>query len=134
MVFYRYVKERLFEFIIQGLKLQIFESAPTDQKCLLKDKGTNFCLKMANYPRKQIEKLVKKMSAEMKNAFFSKDFRFNETCTRSHVKLRDIPEETLCHSQVEIFHPESLITKEGLNKVIVNLNEFKQAIRVQKCM
>uniref|UniRef100_T1H4R0 Uncharacterized protein n=1 Tax=Megaselia scalaris TaxID=36166 RepID=T1H4R0_MEGSC len=44
-------------FLIFICILPIFESAPTDQKCLLKDKDTNFCLKMANYPRKQIEKL-----------------------------------------------------------------------------
>lgn len=110
----------------------------TEEKCLQKHVGSGFCIKVENYPENDIDEVLEKISSPFLRTYFSE---FDETDQYSEgeapgagkSRLPQIPGEPLCQSIREYLHPQAFVNQKGILKKIVNTNQFRQSVRVQKC-
>lgn len=110
------------------------------QVCKHKDKDSDFCLEVENYPKATINNLLKGMSAWDLKAYFS-DTTEEEGLSKEHVmsspaftnRFGEDGEESLCYSEMDVLHPQAFQDSKGINRTIVNTEEFRQAVRVEKC-
>lgn len=104
-------------------------------KCAHKDEDSDFCLKVENYPKRTIDNLLKGLTAWDLKAYFSDTIEEMEFSSGPAFTNRfgENGEETLCYSEMDVLHPQAFQDKQGINRTIVNTEEFRQAVRVEKC-
>nr|BAH70732.1 ACYPI001858 [Acyrthosiphon pisum] len=101
------------------------------EKCSLNE---TFCVKVDNYPRKDLSDLFR-TSKYMSPSYFGTDTVTNEIQTRiSNSNL-----ETFCESKEDVIFPEAGVTKNNEWRYIIqdpNNDDpsFRQGIRVEKCI
>lgn len=105
-------------------------------RCIRKDEDSDFCLKVENYPKRTIENLLKKLDFLDFKAYFSDPEEIVPSSAMSPTfdnRIGEDGEETLCNSEMNVLHPEAFQDRNGINRTIVNTDQFRQAVRVEKC-
>lgn len=108
--------------------------------CKQKDEDSAFCLEVMNYPKAAIDNLLKGMSAWDLKTYFS-DTTEDEGSSKDHAqssptfenRFGEDGEESLCYSEMDVLHPQAFQDNKGVNRTIVNTEEFRQSVRVEKC-
>ncbi|KAL5276649.1 spz family protein [Megaselia abdita] len=119
----------------------VFPDQLQKQICVQKDEDSDFCLKVKDYPKRTIDNLLKEFTGFDLKAYFS-DTTEEQDFIKEHGmagetafanRFGEDGEETLCHSVMDVLHPQAFQDKQGINRTIVNTDEYRQAVRVEKC-
>lgn len=87
---------------------------------------TKLCKEVANYPRFAIDSLLNNSKLRYQS---NEDSISNEVIQRGGFEA----ETRLCSTVEEVIHPQSGINKQDHPLFIVNQDNFKQGIRIEKC-
>jgi hypothetical protein len=84
-----------------------------------------------NYPKEYVSQILRNQVSKF-NEFFGEDIVISPNISQRFDTGEF--EETLCHSSEVLVYPKAAQTKDDQWKLVINEEQYKQGVRVERCL